>query len=162
MTKQEEKAMTISLILQNCSEEDLRALAVRQLSRDIGEEERVKIARQKGLQKEIDKNPQYHFTKLYKMAVREVLEDLSVYERSFLFTILSFINRESNLIVDERGIPMDTNRLITLCKTSKTKFIEVTKRLTELGIITPEHQGKYTYYRVNENYAECKRKSSDN
>ena len=141
------------------SVDDLKKIAARQLFYELNQQESHEIAKQRVDQK-ISHEPQYNFTKVYKIPVRRLIVEgiLTTAEKAFLFDIIPFVNRDTNIIVDDRGFPMGQQKLLDMCRMGRTKLSEVTNGLIDKGILTPEIEEGKKYYRVNREYIECKRK----
>ena len=158
--KPSEKAELVGDTVDSMGEDQLRSYARKALWLELSELEREAIAAQK-VEEKITREPQYHFTKVYKVQVRRLIREklLSKAEKAFLFDVIPFVNRDTNIIVDERGFPMGQKKLMELCDIGRTTLSKVTTSLIQLELLFPEEVEGKTYYRMNQQYFECKRKA---
>jgi len=79
---------------------------------------------------------------------------LSKTEKAFLFDVLPYINRGTNLITDDRGIPMTAKKIYSEFKISKSVFYTITNKLVECGVITQIPDGNKIFFKLNPEYFE--------
>jgi len=119
-------------------------------------EQYAAIRKSKGKAKEVLRRSK-HFVKIYKSTSHKLRRDkvLSQAEKALLFDILPFANYETNVIVDEQGIPMNIKQITELCDRNKATIIALVNDLVDKGIVERIKQGKSTYVKLNESYFEC-------
>lgn len=135
---------------------DIKKIAIEKIIEDINKRKAKEIAKGKATKKE----PQYHFTKAYKIPLRRLVmsHQLTTAEKAFMFDMIPFVNRETNILVDDRGFPMEQQKIMKMLSIGRTKIFTITKGLIEKGLLFPEHENGKVYYRMNPEYFECKRK----
>lgn len=98
-----------------------------------------------------------HFTKFYKIKNRELTKNkmLSKAEKAFLYDIIPYVSMETELITDERGIPMDAKKLMKITDIGRTLFHTISTHLIEINILQPVIDGDKVYYKLHPEYFEC-------
>jgi len=101
----------------------------------------------------------HHFVKFYKMKNRELSINhmLSKAEKAFLFDVIPYVNMDSNndLIIDDRGFPMDAKKIMKVCDIGKSLFYTIAEHLIQLNILVPVPEDGKVYYRLDPEYFEC-------
>jgi hypothetical protein len=108
----------------------------------------------------------HHFVKFYKMKNRELTTNnmLSKAEKAFLFDVIPYVNMDSknDLIIDDRGFPMDAKKLMKVCDIGKTLFFTISTHLIALNILVPVPEDGKVYYKLDPEYFECGFKTEEN
>lgn len=80
---------------------------------------------------------------------------LSQAEKALLFDILPFANYETNVIVDEQGIPMNIKQIAELASRGKDNSIAIINGLADKEIVKKITHGRNVYIKLSEDYFEC-------
>ena len=102
-----------------------------------------------------ERNP-HRFVRFYRMKNKELSKSkmLTKADKAFLFDLLPYISRETNLITSDRGIPMDAKEIQKVCDIGKTTFYDIVPRLIDCGVLIQEPYENKVFYRFNEEYFE--------
>ena len=133
-------------------------LIIEQLKNKIERyEQYAKIRTDKGEQKERQRVKPRYFVKIYKTPAFKIRMDkmLNHAEKALLFDILPHANYETNIIVNEDGIPMRIEQIAELCDRNRTYATELLSSLESKGIVEKIKDKQRTYIKLNKNYFEC-------
>ena len=118
----------------------------------MGENE-VKQQRKQGYAEKQAKNP-HRFVRFYRLKNKELSKSnmLNNTDKAFLFDVLPYINRESNIITSDRGIPMVAKEIYKELGISKATFYTITKKLIECGVVTQVPYENKIFFKLNPEY----------
>lgn len=90
-----------------------------------------------------------HFFKGHIPEIRELMKDLTVYERSFLFSIATYVGYEDCCLKYDNGRCVDFNALVQITGMSRGKTHETLKSLLKQDILYKGSNSKGIQYFVN-------------
>jgi len=90
-----------------------------------------------------------HFYKGNMDEVRKQLESLSVYEKAFLFCIVSYVGYEDCCIKFDNGNCIGFDDLVKLCRMGRTKTLNTINELIKKDIIYKGKNSKGLQYFIN-------------
>jgi len=90
-----------------------------------------------------------HFFKGHIPEIRGLMKNLSVYERSFMFSIATYVGYEDCCIKYDNGKCFDFDDLVMACGMSRSKLSETVNSLREADIIYKGLNSKGIQYFVN-------------
>jgi hypothetical protein len=90
-----------------------------------------------------------HFYKGNMDEVRKQLESLSVYEKAFLFCIVSYVGYEDCCIKYDNGSCIGFDDLVKLCRMGRTKTLNTINELIKKDIIYKGKNSKGLQYFIN-------------
>ena len=95
-------------------------------------------------------NP-HRYTMFFRMKNKELTKSkmLKEADKAFIFDLLPYINIQSKLITNDRGIPMDSQEIWKTLEISKAKFYVIVNKLVECNVLVKEPYGNKVYYRFN-------------
>lgn len=105
-------------------------------------------------QKEIDecKKQVWEYDRFFKGNIREIqltMEDLDVYEKAFLYSIVPFVGYEDCCLKYSNGTELDMNAMVRISGISKRKMQDVIKGLIDKDILYRGKNSKTYQYFVN-------------
>jgi hypothetical protein len=120
----------------------------------LSEVERKKTRNQNYAEKQL-RNPN-RYIRLFIVKNKELSKSdmLNNTDKAFLFDVLPYINRDNNLITDDRGIPMTAKKICSEFKISKSVFYTIMKKLIENEVISQVPDENKVFFKLNPEYFE--------
>lgn len=95
------------------------------------------------------------YVKMYKTANRTILlPRLSTSDKGFLFDVLPYLNRTTNILTDDKGRPLTQKDILEIVGCSRMNLSRVMNRLKEAEVISKVLVTKQEVFKVNPKFFE--------
>lgn len=100
------------------------------------------------------KNP-HRYVKMYKTTNKTILlPRLTTPDKAFLFSVLPYLNRGTNILTDNKGRPLTQKDLLGIVECSRTSLNRLMIRLMEVEVISKVIVNKQEVFKVNSKFFE--------
>ncbi|WP_312423125.1 helix-turn-helix domain-containing protein [Anaerospora hongkongensis] len=118
----------------------------------MGESEQKRQRNKTYAQKQA-KNP-HRFVRFYRVKNKELSKSniLNKTDKAFLFDVIPYIHKDSNIITNEAGIPMVAEDIYKELNISRSTFYSINKKLVDCGIVIQVQHRNMVYFKTNPEY----------